>query len=176
VAKVPDAPDYERSQRDAWLRLEPQRLLEQCRVEHYRSSGPGGQRRNKVETAVRLRHRPSGIVAQAEEARSMAENRKRAVRRLREHIALNCRAPLDLDEPALPPEFLEYRLGNSLAINHRNESYPIIVATVLDVLAAAEGSYARAASAIGLTTSQLLRFLEADREVWRVVDSVRKIK
>jgi len=162
--------------RDVWLRLEPAELLEQCREERYRASGPGGQRRNKVETAVRLRHLPSGVVSQAEEARSLAENRKRAVRRLSERIALNCRAPFDLAEPSLPPEFVEHRRGGSFAINQRNQSYPLVVAIVLDALVAAEGSYARAARALGLTTSQLIRFLEADREVWRMVKTVRETR
>jgi len=74
-----------------------------------------------------------------------------------------------------PPNFWHRREGK-LAINQRNHSYPLVVAAVLDALAATEGSYARAAQALGLTTSQLVRFLEADRELWRAVETVRKIK
>jgi hypothetical protein len=176
VDSVRNAADNAGSLRRDWLRLEPRRLLDQCREERYRASGPGGQRRNKVETAVRLRHLPSGIVSQAEEARSLDKNRGRAVRRLRARIALNCRAPFDLAQPSLPPEFLEHRHGGSLAINQRNKSYPLLVATALDALVAAEGSFARAADALGLTTSQLIRFLEADRELWRMVETVRKFR
>lgn len=173
---IPDAIDNGVNVRDAWLRLEPAQLLEQCREERYRASGPGGQRRNKVETAVRLRHIPSGVISQAREARSLAENRKRAVRRLRERIALNCRAPFYLETPVLPPELLEHRRGASLAINQRNQSYPLVVAAVLDALVAAEGSYATVASALGLTRSQLMRFLRADRELWRAVETMRRIE
>ena len=175
VSAAGDSSEYDR-ERDVWLRLEPKRLLEQCREERYRASGPGGQRRNKKETAVRLRHLPTEIVSQAEEARSLAENRKCAVRRLRERIALKCRAPFDLAQPAPAREFFEHRRNGSLAINQRNESYPVVVATVLDALVASGGSFARAARALGITTSQLVRFLEADRELWRAVETVRKIK
>jgi protein subunit release factor B len=55
-------------------------------VETYRSSGPGGQRKNKTETAVRLTHLPSGITVIATEYRSQAQNRKLAFERLRERL------------------------------------------------------------------------------------------
>ena len=46
-----------------WLKLTDGELQRQCRVETLRSSGPGGQHRNKTESAVRLLHLPTGLVA-----------------------------------------------------------------------------------------------------------------
>jgi protein subunit release factor A len=56
------------------------------RVEYYRSRGPGGQRKNKKETAVRIRHIPTGITVIATESRSQARNLQLALKRLNERL------------------------------------------------------------------------------------------
>ena len=154
--------------RNGWLRLDDAGLLAQCEEHGYRSSGPGGQRRNKVETADRVKHRPTGLEAHAAETRRREDNRKRALRRLRERIAIEVRSPFK--EPA---ELGTYRRDRRLSINGRNPAYPVVLAAVLDALAEADGSYAGAAKKAGTTTSQLLKFLQADREVWRAVSEER---
>jgi protein subunit release factor A len=65
---------------------DPRVLKKQIVIETYRSRGPGGQRKNKVETAVRLKHLPSGITVVATEHRSQSENRRLAFERLRERL------------------------------------------------------------------------------------------
>lgn len=52
------------------------------RIEYYRGSGPGGQKKNKTSSACRLTHLPTGIQAQAQESRHQHENREMAFRRL----------------------------------------------------------------------------------------------
>ncbi len=56
-------------------------------VEPYRAPGPGGQRKNRKETAVRLTHPPSGIIVVASERRSQAQNREVAFQRLIRKLA-----------------------------------------------------------------------------------------
>ena len=61
-------------------------LLSECTVTYFRASGPGGQHRNKTMSAVRLYHRPSGIVAIGRRERSQRRNREDALLRLRKKL------------------------------------------------------------------------------------------
>jgi len=61
-------------------------LLAQCTVETFRSSGPGGQNVNRRETAVRLRHLPSGIVVTSQQERSQLRNKQIALEELRRRL------------------------------------------------------------------------------------------
>jgi protein subunit release factor A len=56
-------------------------------VEAFRAPGPGGQRKNRKETAVRLKHIPTGVTVVASERRSQAMNREVAFQRLRQKLA-----------------------------------------------------------------------------------------
>jgi len=68
-------------------------LERECDVEFFTGGGPGGQHRNKTASAVRLRHRPSGIVVVATERRSQHQNRAAALERLAAKLAARARRP-----------------------------------------------------------------------------------
>ncbi|MDX6693921.1 MAG: hypothetical protein QOF02_1524 [Blastocatellia bacterium] len=61
-------------------------LLRECEVDTFRSSSPGGQHVNKTESAVRLRHLPTGVVVSAQQERSQRQNKMLCLRKLREKI------------------------------------------------------------------------------------------
>src|SRR5436309_7345320 len=87
-------------------------LLAQCRWDVFRGSGPGGQKRNKTSNAVRLVHEPSSVAVTAGESRSLAENKMRALRRLRLKLAADLRESIDLTHFEPPEWFLSIRRQN----------------------------------------------------------------
>ncbi|WP_231934515.1 peptide chain release factor-like protein [Geobacter sp. DSM 9736] len=70
----------------------------EIRIEYYRASGPGGQHRNVTDSAVRIRHLPTGIVVHASESRSQAKNREVALRRLADALKKRLHKP----KPRIP--------------------------------------------------------------------------
>src|SRR5579872_318375 len=84
--------------RETWTTLTDAQLLQQCEVDTYRASGPGGQKRNKTSSAVRMRHLPSGLIVIAEESRSQHDNRAKALKRLRQAFFLKLREPVPMLE------------------------------------------------------------------------------
>jgi hypothetical protein len=135
-------------------------------VDRFRASGPGGQKRNKTDSAVRLRHRPTGLEATAVEERSQHLNRARALRRLRLAPSPSRARPrgprgLRTGEP------LRGRLRASrIEVATRHADYPLVVAEVFDVLEAAGWRLSDAARMLGLSTAALGRFLEGDPGVF----------
>src|SRR5215213_1797625 len=165
--------------RAAWTALTDDQLLAQCEVDTYRASGPGGQKRNKTSSAVRLRHPPSGLLVIAEESRSQHANKARALRRLRQALYLELRVPLAPEERtaerlAAHPEYAPARDGEGrLHLGAKDARFWPAVGVVLDVLAAVEGRLSDAAAALGTTTGNLGDFLETDEKVWQQANRLR---
>ena len=167
------------SLRRAWTALSDAQLLAQCEVDTYRASGPGGQKRNKTSSAVRLRHPPSGLSVIAEESRSQHENRARALRRLRQALYLRLREPLtaeDLraDSLAQRPELDAIRVAGRLAVGRKDPRYWPAAALLLDVLAAVEARVSEAAHLLGISTGNLVAFLQQDPQIWARVNHLRQ--
>jgi len=152
--------------------LEDSELLTACEIRFTRRGGPGGQHRNKVETAVILRHRPTGLSAEAHEKRSQSENRRVALSRLRFELAVHFRSAstdgsIDgstdgLPEPdpiAVSPLWKSRRQGTRIAVADAHRDLPSLLAEALDVLDRCGYVPTTAAEHLGITASQLIRLL-----------------
>ncbi|KAG0612514.1 hypothetical protein M758_6G033600 [Ceratodon purpureus] len=165
-----------------WLKLTDGELQRQCRVETLRSSGPGGQHRNKTESAVRLLHLPTGLVAFAAEDRSQHKNRSKAFKRLREVIAMEVRRPVELKGYRTPPELMRIlpsgpkasrkrEGGQKIGPNH--DDFVQGVQPLLDLLGATKGSISECAAILGLSTGALSRLVVSDMMLWKGVNNLR---
>src|SRR5438045_8193613 len=77
--------------RDRPTDLALERLARECDITPFRSSGPGGQKKNKTESSVRVRHRPTGITRIGTESRSQTRNREAALERVWEELRRRAR-------------------------------------------------------------------------------------
>jgi hypothetical protein len=148
-------------------------LLAQCREDHYRGSGPGGQKRNKTSSGVRIRHLPSGTIATATESRSQKENRLWAIRRLRIKLATELREPVDLAHFAPPDWFLSIRRESRIEVSHRHPFYTPAAGLILDLFAAVHGNPAAVAMNLGVSTTAVIKLLEAEPAFWAAANHIR---
>ncbi|MDR3636779.1 MAG: peptide chain release factor-like protein [Isosphaeraceae bacterium] len=153
--------------------LSTEALLAQCETKRTRRSGPGGQNRNKVETAIVLAHRPTGIVAEASERRTQGENLRVAVFRLRVNLALALRITRAVG--AGPTPLWKSRCSHArIVVNAGHDDFPILLAEALDVVEASDHDLKRASERLGCTPSQLTKFLKVDARAFHAVNERRR--
>jgi hypothetical protein len=166
-----------------YLELDDRRLLAQCDVHIYKSSGPGGQHRNKVSSAVRLKHQPTGIGAHGDDSRSQHENKALALKRLRMNIACQLRRTLDLEKHQWPevvrgcvfaPRGGPGEGGHRLQVGRRDHRFWPVAAFLLDLLEACQGRLSQAAANLGITTSNLASVFQDDHHLLTAANAIRK--
>jgi peptide chain release factor-like protein len=165
--------------RTAVLLASDDALIAQCEVDRYRASGPGGQHRNKTESAIRLRHRLTETTAIGEDSRSQSENKLHAVRRLRAAIALTVREPVPLDGFTPSPRLAALVAGGTAPLGKQTRltgEYWAAIGELLDLLVAGELEIGTTAHRLGITTGALSKLLLHDDQVARTVNDLRRAK
>ena len=167
--------DLAAGQRRRLLELDDHLLLNECEVDLYKASGSGGQKRNKTSSAVRIRHKPSGVISKAADSRSQSDNRRKAMQRLRENLALDLRDPVEADyvvsEAALEALAKGPRGKNSKP--RRQAPYLLALAEILDVFSDEKAVLSSAAARLGVTTASLGKLLCGDDRVARRAQEMR---
>ncbi len=157
-------------------------LEKEVTIQPTRSRGPGGQHRNRVATAIRATHDPTGIQAMATERRSQLENKLEALFRLRVKLALLHRSPLeDADfmapaeyEPSL--EWVQRLRGGKIKVNPTHDDFPGLLAEVLDRLFLEKDDLGRTATAFRVSNSQLIKFLATEPAALHALNERRREK
>jgi hypothetical protein len=159
-----------------WLALPPEELLRACRQARFQGSGPGGQKRNRVYSGIRLTHPDSGITAESVDGRSAQRNLLDALARLRLNLALS--ASLEGCDPsgidAAPSQEASPRPEFRTGANPAHPDFPGFALRALHHLDWNRGRTAPAADALGCSASALTRFLKADKAVWTKAREIRE--
>ena len=152
--------------------LSEEDLLSQCEITRTRRSGPGGQHRNKVESAVVIKHLPTGIRAEANERRSQAENRRNAILRLRITLAVECHDDSASDRE--PSSLWKSRCASDrIEVNPQHDDYPALLTEALGILRAADFDVKKAAEVLQVSATQLVKFLKTDSRAIQQVNDDR---
>ena len=148
-------------------------LLRDCEVRHERRRGPGGQHRNKTESAVVIRHLPSNIEGQAAERRSQFDNHRNAVKRLRMNLALSVRTDSLAD--AAPSSLWRSRCHDGrIGISPDHDDFPTLLAEAMDVLHSRNSHIPASAEQLGCTSSQLLKLLKKEPRAFLWLNNERQ--
>ena len=98
-----------------------ERLARECVITPFKSSGPGGQKKNKTESSVRVHHPASGITRIATESRSQARNREAALERVWVELQRRAHRPKPR-RPTRPSRgAVEERLGQKRRISEKKK-------------------------------------------------------
>ena len=153
--------------------LETIELLQHCEVRRVRRSGPGGQRRNKVETGIVLKHPATGLTAEASERRSAGENQHIALSRLRIKLAINVREA-QTDSSTVSALWQSRCRGGRVAISPNHSDFPSMLAEAMDFVDFFEFDLKPVANKLNCTTSQLIKLLKLEPNCWALVNRRRR--
>jgi len=154
--------------------LDDETLLKDVIFDFGRSSGPGGQHRNRKATACTATHMPTDISGEASERRRQSENRKVSISRLRRALAIRLRRNISLEQFVSTPLWEERRSGNQLAINPKHRDYPCILAEALDIAFASEFDMRIAADTSQISSTQLLKIITHEPAAFVWLNEQRK--
>lgn len=159
--------------RNDLLDLDDETLMQYCQQETYKASGPGGQHRNKTDSAVRISLLDRSVVALCADHRSQHRNRTEALRRLRAAIAIEIRLPLNPQERLKQWEESSKKWEESWKLGKKDRRYARFLAHLLDVLAFHEWAIGLSADRLGVSTGKLVRTLSRDPHAWNAVNQAR---
>jgi len=148
------------------LSLNDAALLRLCERQVCRGTGPGGQKRNKTSSAVRIVHLASGISVCDDVSRSQHQNQSHALAKLRVMLAAQL--------PPEPPPAGMVLPAVETPPNGRSPSFPLWVARLFDALAQAGQEHHAAAESLGCSPSKLLKLLSHDASLWQLYCAARQ--
>jgi hypothetical protein len=153
-----------------WLSLSDEVLWTFVKQTACKASGPGGQHVNKTSSAILLSLAPLNLSVKVQKHRSQTENKKAALRALREAISL-------FAEPPTPDFVLQQTkpyFENGLHIQERNPLLPMVYAVLCACFFENQWDHKHVAEVLGVSTSCLIRFLAKNKKLLECVNQIRQ--
>jgi hypothetical protein len=151
-------------------------ISRQCERRAQRRSGPGGQHRNKTSSGVFLLHAPTGVVAEATERRSQAENSKIALARMQLKLAVEIRTMspivgcIDSEEQGIR----RHLQARAMRVARRSPDYPALCALLLNDFYFTGGQPSLVGQFWKTGSSGLVRFLKTHPPAIVFVNTIRE--
>lgn len=147
--------------------------MSDCELLQTKRGGPGGQHRNKTESAIVITHRPTGCLGQASERRSQHQNRDVAIERLR--LAMALAVPFSVNPQQSPSDCWRDRTKNQrIQCNPKHFDFAALLSEAIGFLQAESFEPAAAAQRLGVSTSQLIKFLKLEPAAMVLVNEQRR--
>lgn len=147
------------NERNRWLIFEDTVFLKSCKTESFQSTGPGGQKKNKKFSAIRMTHIPTEVTVISDNYREQNINKKIAIKKLKIKIAINIRGPkIELDRTI---------------VSSSSDDYPLWIAKLFDILNNNKYDIKTTAVELSLTTSKLIKLIYKDKTVWKTINDNR---
>ncbi len=143
-----------------FLRKSDQELQNLSRMDIYKATGRGGQKKNKTSNAIRLSLGNLSVTQSA--SRSRADNISKAVKKLRLAIALDIGSGFQERSGwrDFPEEILPYLQSDLIRINPKNKVFPIFLGNFIDVFIHHQGNWKKIAEQFNTSNSQIRRFTQ----------------
>ena len=147
--------------REKLLNLSDEELVSLCSVDPYKSTGNGGQKKNKTSSAIRMTLKDSSISVTESGDRQQSVNKKRAIRKMRMAIAMELR-----DEAK--------KWEGQLDMNAKNSQYPAFLACLIDNLVEKNWQVSDVAKLFDISTGRFIKILAKDDNLWQYVNQQRQ--
>ncbi len=151
------------------LALSEPEFLRQCRIDHFQASGPGGQKRNRKLSAVRLIHIQSSISVTSSEYRETSRNLAIAINKLKLELAIK----LDLD-PQIQEADLTARIKFNKDVSEQNPQFPLMILLAVTLFKRYRGSIRELSLSLNTSSPQLIKFLKKSKQVWTSIQEIRR--
>ncbi len=148
------------NERTIWLYEDNEKFMLNCKLEYFQASGPGGQKRNRKYSAVRITHFPTALSAESCATRSQNSNKKDAIHKIKMQIATTFAGP--------QINFYNHNISES------NNLYPLWLAMLFDLFFKYNFETKEAANELGISNSKLIKIIAKSSFAWKNLNYYRQ--